>query len=292
MAGYTPVFSTIYGGSLYGRRPAAAVWASLLPLMDKNGEIDMSITAIVGMTGWPVALLEEGIRQLMEADPYSRSPEHDGRRLVPLDGNRPWGWKAVNHGKYREKARKQMQQMESTESGRDAERKRLARERTAAEKASSDVQSRPASPAKSGSVRLSDADSDTDKDPEGDSEGEHEGDSAPDGARAPPPKAKGPKAKPRTQIGERTLSDANRAYALAKVPDIDADATYAQFRDHHLKLATVFADWDAGWRTWIGNITTKGFAYVRAPRTQANRASSERITREQWKAGKNAAGGV
>ena len=277
MAGYTPVFSTIYDGSLYGRWPAAAVWASLLPLMDKNGHIDMSITAIVGMTGWPVALLEEGIRQLMEPDTHSRSPEQEGCRLIPLDAHRPWGWKAVNHGKYREKARLQAKDSERTLSGADAERKRRDRSR--------DDPRVPPCPPMSPGVPLSDTDTDTDTDKDPDTDCASK-------VAPPPPKAKGPKAKPRTQIGERTLTDANRAYALAKVPDIDADATYAQFRDHHLKLATVFADWDAGWRTWIGNITTKGFAYVRAARTQANRASSERITREQWKAGKNAASGV
>lgn len=105
MSGYTAAFSDIYMGTLYGRWPAAPVWATLLPLIDKNGNIDMSIQAIAGMTGWPIDLLEEGIQQLMEPDPHSRTDGHEGRRLVPIDPNRPWGWVAVNHGKYKEKAR-------------------------------------------------------------------------------------------------------------------------------------------------------------------------------------------
>lgn len=105
MSGYTAVFSDIYMGTLYGRWPAAPVWATLLPLIDQHGRIDMSMQAIAGMTGWPIDLLEQGIQQLMEPDPNSRTDGHEGRRLIPIDPNRPWGWIAVNHGKYKEKAR-------------------------------------------------------------------------------------------------------------------------------------------------------------------------------------------
>jgi len=124
MAGYTPVFADIYMGTLYGRWPAAPVWASLLPLLDKNGRLDMSMQAIAGMTGWPMDLLEEGIRQLMEPDENSRSPDDDGRRLVPIDPDRSWGWQAVNHSKYREKARLQAKAAREVEEGRNAERMR------------------------------------------------------------------------------------------------------------------------------------------------------------------------
>lgn len=128
MSGYTPVFSDIYTGTLYGRWPAAAVWASLLPLMDKFGRIDMSMQAIAGMTGWPLDLLDLGIKQLMEPDPHSRTPDCDGRRLVPIAENRQWGWQAVNHGKYREKARKHAYDQNRTESGADAARKQAHRD--------------------------------------------------------------------------------------------------------------------------------------------------------------------
>lgn len=153
--GYTPAFSDIYMGTLYGRWPAAAVWASLLPLLDRNGVIDMSMQAIAGMTGWPLDLLEQGIQQLMEPDPKSRTPDHEGRRLVALDPNRPWGWRAVNHGKYRERARKQNYDEKRTESGEDAKRKRD-------ERASRDVPTRPDA---SRRVPLSDTNTNTDKTP-------------------------------------------------------------------------------------------------------------------------------
>jgi hypothetical protein len=122
MGGYTPVFDSIYTGTLYGKWPTAAVWASLLPLFDKNGVLDLSIDAICGMTGWPRDLMEQGISALMQPDPHSRTKGEDGRRLVLLDPNRSWGWRAVNHSRYREKARLMNRDADRVTSGENAAR--------------------------------------------------------------------------------------------------------------------------------------------------------------------------
>lgn len=159
MAGYTVVFDSVYDGTLCGKWPALPVWLSILPMADKDGKIDKTYTAISKVTGWPIEILKQGIAELMEPDPESRSEEHEGRRLIPLDPDRSWGWQVVNHAQYREKARKKMRQIEETQSGRDAERKRLSR----CPVESGDVQSPPGA---SGQVRLSDSDSDSDSDTE------------------------------------------------------------------------------------------------------------------------------
>lgn len=122
MSGYTPVFNQIYQGTLYGKWPTAAVWASLLPLFDKNGHLDMSLQAISGMTGWPMDLLKQGIEELMQPDPSSRSEKADGRRLVLIDERRDWGWVAVNHGIYKEKARLMAKSQYETAAGINAKR--------------------------------------------------------------------------------------------------------------------------------------------------------------------------
>lgn len=105
MSGYTPVFRSIYSGSLFGQWPAAAVMATILPLCDPQGRIDLHPKAIAAMTGWPQPLLEQGIAQLSEPDPESRTDVAEGRRLVLLDESRAWGWQVVNFAAYREKAR-------------------------------------------------------------------------------------------------------------------------------------------------------------------------------------------
>lgn len=129
MAGYTPAFSTMYDGTLFGKWPQAAVWASLLPLLDARGELNMTYEAISARTGWPMDLLRQGIAALMEPDADSQSQDEQGRRLVLLDPQRrTWGWRAVNHAKYRERARKQNNDRARVESGDNAERMRRRRE--------------------------------------------------------------------------------------------------------------------------------------------------------------------
>lgn len=125
MSGYTPAFESIYTGSLHGQWPTAAVWASLLPLIDSRGRIDMSFQAIATMTGWPIELLRQGIAKLEEPDPDSRSPAEEGRRIVRLDPNRSWGWRVVNHGLYKERARDKQRSAD----GRNAEKVRQWRNR-------------------------------------------------------------------------------------------------------------------------------------------------------------------
>jgi hypothetical protein len=123
--GYTPAFASLYTGSLYGKWPTAAVWASLLPLIDARGQIEMTYEAISGMTGWPLDLLRVGIAELMKPDPGSRSPAEDGRRLVPLDPGRSWGWRVVNVQKYRDRA----SGADQVSDGRNAEKVRRYKER-------------------------------------------------------------------------------------------------------------------------------------------------------------------
>jgi len=122
LSGYTPVFGSIYSGSLHGQWPAAALMATLLPLCDKNGTIDLHPKAISAMTGWPMKLLLLGLEQLSSPDPESRSQDAEGRRLVPLDAGRAWGWRLVNFVSYREKARLSAKSAREVESGENSER--------------------------------------------------------------------------------------------------------------------------------------------------------------------------
>lgn len=219
MSGYVPVFGSIFQGTLCGRWPDTGVWLCLLALADKNGHIDMTVPYISAVTGIPVDVLTDCIGRFTSPDPHSRTKSDDGRRLSRLDPNRDWGWHVINHGLYREKARKQMQQIHATESGRDAERKRIARE-----KKSGDVQPRPAI---SSADRLSDADADTDIRVRG-------------AGRA----TRSPRSR---KVPEGFSPDL--AFAESVIPDIDASAEAAKFRDWEFK--TPRTDWPAAWRNWI-----------------------------------------
>jgi hypothetical protein len=123
VSGYTPVFDSVFRGTLFGRWPTLPVWLTILPMADKNGHIDMTYQAISAASGWPIELLKQAIAELMSPDPESRSTESEGRRLELIDpANRQWGWRVVNHRSYREKARKSAFDAARVEDGRNRQR--------------------------------------------------------------------------------------------------------------------------------------------------------------------------
>jgi hypothetical protein len=152
--GYTPVFSSVLDGTLYGKWPHTGVWLCLLSQCDWQGNIDVVPRLLASKIGVSEEELMHCIADFMAPDPGSRTGDMDGRRLELIDpANRNWGWRVINHGIYREKARKASYDAERTRSGKDAERKRAERERNAAKDAV------PRSPDESRRVPLSDSDS-------------------------------------------------------------------------------------------------------------------------------------
>lgn len=125
MSNYTPVFKTVFDGTLCGKWPTLPVWLTLLPLADWRGHIDMTPEAIAVRTGWPIDLLLHGIKELCLPDPRSRSKNDDGRRLALISSERDWGWKVVNIQTYRNKASGTDQVVD----GRNAEKVRRYKKR-------------------------------------------------------------------------------------------------------------------------------------------------------------------
>jgi len=126
--GYTPLFDTLTTGTLSGKWPDIGLWPILLSMANKYGEIDVTPNYIAGITGLPLIEVIDCIERLCAPDPYSRSKSMEGRRLVNIDPDRPWGWRIVNFEKYRNRARKAAYDIERTASGADAARKRRERE--------------------------------------------------------------------------------------------------------------------------------------------------------------------
>lgn len=220
--GYTPAFDSIYTGTLYGKWPTAAVWASLIPLIDARGEINLSPEAIAGMTGWPLELLLQGLEALCEPDPRSRSKAEDGRRLVLIDANRDWGWRVVNVSLYREKAAG----LNQIADGRNAEKVRRYKERHRQ------------TPEDTGGHRQTPGTPHSDSDTN---------------ASKSAPKARG------SRLPEDFSPDLE--YAKQQIPDIDPDGEAQRFRDYWKSRsgsAAVKTDWPAVWRNWIRNCRDSG----------------------------------
>lgn len=142
MSGYTPVFQSVFTGTLHGKWPDTGLWLCVLALSDKHGVVDVTPQYIASVTGLPVESVAECMARFCEPDPYSRTPDNDGRRLELADPPRTWGWRIVNHSKYRERARLQAQTAAQVKDGRNTEKCRRYRER----KSGNDTARHPATP--------------------------------------------------------------------------------------------------------------------------------------------------
>lgn len=120
---YGKVFESMYDGTLASRGPwqALVTFQQMIVLADQDGNVDMTADAISRRTSIPLEIIEAGIAALLLPDPRSRTPDEDGRRIVPLEDHRDWGWRIVNHRKY--------QQMRKAEERREYLRKAQAESR-------------------------------------------------------------------------------------------------------------------------------------------------------------------
>lgn len=111
----------MYGGTLYGHWEAIVTMQQFIVLSNADGIVDMTPEAIAGRTTIPLKIIKKGIEFLEKADPYTRTPGEDGRRIVLMDDHRPWGWKLVNHWKYKA--------LRNMEEKREADRTRISEKR-------------------------------------------------------------------------------------------------------------------------------------------------------------------
>ena len=125
---YGKIFQSMYDGTIAANWKALVTFQQMIILSDADGIIDITPPALTKRTGIPLEIIEEGIKFLEEPDPYSRSQDHEGRRIIRVDEHRPWGWIIVNHEYYRDLAsvddkrekariRKQKQRAKGSEKG-------------------------------------------------------------------------------------------------------------------------------------------------------------------------------
>jgi hypothetical protein len=128
MSGWAPLFPSLTTGTLCGKWPDIGLWPIVLSLKDRNGIVDVTPDYLSRVTGLELEAVVQCMARFCEPDPYSRSGSESGRRLVLIDPEkRNWGWRVVNSGLYRERARMQAKDQARTDSGADAERKRKER---------------------------------------------------------------------------------------------------------------------------------------------------------------------
>lgn len=96
-------------------------WITMLALKNAQGDVFASIPALAKLNNVTIARMEEIIGIFLSPDIYSRTKEHEGKRLFEIPG----GWRVINHHAYRdnlkqpdvtatERKRKQRQRQKST----------------------------------------------------------------------------------------------------------------------------------------------------------------------------------
>jgi hypothetical protein len=100
---YGKIFDSLWKGSMRGKRDLQLVFIHMICNCDQDGNCDYLPQVIADDTGMSLPDVLNAIADLQSPDPISRTPDEQGRRIVPLSQDRPWGWRIVNHMIYRER---------------------------------------------------------------------------------------------------------------------------------------------------------------------------------------------
>lgn len=98
--GYTKLFSELIMSTVW-REPdhIRILWITMLALRNRWHMVEASVPGLADAARISLEQCEDGLIALSSPDQYSRSVEHEGRRIEQRDG----GWYILNGEKYRNK---------------------------------------------------------------------------------------------------------------------------------------------------------------------------------------------
>jgi hypothetical protein len=96
---FTKLFSSITESTVWCE-PAHTrlVWITMLAMADRQGRVWASVPGLANRARVPIEDTEKALDTFLSPDKYSRTADHDGRRIEVIDG----GWRLLNYAKYRE----------------------------------------------------------------------------------------------------------------------------------------------------------------------------------------------
>lgn len=101
LMGYTKLFSSIVTSTIWrADKETKIVWITMLATANALGQVDGSIPGLAAISNVTIPECEHALQNLLSPDAYSRTKQHDGRRIVEIDG----GWQILNYEKYRNKS--------------------------------------------------------------------------------------------------------------------------------------------------------------------------------------------
>ncbi len=98
MSGFTKLFASIVTSSLWCEdHVTVRVWIAMLATANKDGVVEGSVPGFAHLARVSTAELQAVLANLMAPDEWSRTKEHEGRRIEEVEG----GWRILNYPKYR-----------------------------------------------------------------------------------------------------------------------------------------------------------------------------------------------
>jgi hypothetical protein len=94
---YTKLFSSITESTIVSEPVATRwLWVTMLAMADAGGCVYAAVPGLARRANISLAETEAALATFYAPDPYSRTKEHEGRRIEDIDG----GWRLLNHAKY------------------------------------------------------------------------------------------------------------------------------------------------------------------------------------------------
>jgi hypothetical protein len=99
MTGFTKLFAGIVHSTVWREEMhVKVVWITMLALADRHGRVLASFPGLADAARVSLEQCRDALDRLGGPDEYSRTKDHEGRRVEEIDG----GWRVLNYLKYRE----------------------------------------------------------------------------------------------------------------------------------------------------------------------------------------------
>jgi hypothetical protein len=95
---FTKLFASITASTIWNEPDhTRIVWITMLAMADRDGYVAASIPGLATLARVPLESCIKAVESFTSPDPWSRTKDNDGRRIVEVDG----GWQLLNYDKYR-----------------------------------------------------------------------------------------------------------------------------------------------------------------------------------------------
>lgn len=100
MSGFAKLFSSIVTSTIWREADhVRLVWITMLAIADRHGVVEASVPGLADLARVDLTDCVAALKRLAEPDEWSRTKEHEGRRIAEIPG----GWRLLNYAAYRDR---------------------------------------------------------------------------------------------------------------------------------------------------------------------------------------------